>query len=203
MELTRRQTGAPRRGVGLPLLGLALALAFAPEVAGAVEATAGGYTFPATLQVGGDQLQLVGVGLRTKWMVKVYAMAVYQKTARRDAGHIIRADEPKVIWIHMLRTISDEKMRDAIEAGIESNSAAAVRAQIKPLVDQVKAAFSGDVRKGSDIQFRYRPGQGTDVLIAKATKAKLPGKDFMVAMWSIWFGRHPADGDLRDEVLGK
>src|SRR5438045_4049892 len=71
--------------------------------------------YPDELNVAGNQLKLVGVGLRTKWFFKVYTLAAYQATPKKDAAHLIRSNEPKMIWLHMKRTISGDKMRDALD----------------------------------------------------------------------------------------
>jgi len=39
------------------------------------------------------------------------------------------------------------------------------------------------------------------VKIAGESKGTVPGADFMRALWRIWFGRRPADKDLKKAVL--
>lgn len=177
---------------------LLLAALAAPEAqAKSIE----GFDFPETRTVGGETLSLVGVGLRTKWFVSVYVIGVYQKTVKKDAGHLVNSDEPKYLWIHMLRGISGDKMRAAIDDGLEANSSDEIRTRIAPLTDKLKAAFPERIRQDMDIGFAYTPGKGTALSIGKNDKVSLPGKDFMVAMWSIWFGRKPADKALKKGVL--
>ncbi len=164
-------------------------------------ASAGGASFPDTVELGGEKLPIVGVGLRSKWMVKVYAMAVYQKTPTKNAGHLIRGDEPKFIWIKMLRTIDGDKMRDAIDEGLENNTSESTRKSIAAAVDKLKRSFPNEIPKGANIGFWYVPGRGTVLQMGDVDKARMAGKTFMTALWSIWFGKDPADADLKKSVL--
>ena len=176
---------------------LALSLLAAPAVARTVE----GFDFPETTTAGGAGAALVGTGVRVKWMVNVYAMGVYQKTPTKSAGHLVNADEPKVLWLHMLRGISGDKMRDAIDDGLESNTSEATRGALAADIDALKKAFPNEIGKGLDIKFEYAPGRGVTLKIGASEKLTVNKKEFMVAMWSIWFGRSPADKDLKGSVL--
>lgn len=164
--------------------------------------TVEGVDFPETSAASGAPVSLVGVGVRTKWMTNVYAMGVYQATAKKSASHIVNSDEAKLLWLHMLRGISGDKMRDAIDDGLEKNISEAELAKIKPDVERIKAAFPGSIGKGLVIQFAYTPAKGTTLRIGGSDKVTVAGRGFMAAMWSIWFGKSPADKDLRDAVLG-
>ncbi len=181
--------------------GLMLSTGLATDAQAASPKTIAGYTFPATVSHGGETLELVGVGLRTKWFVKVYVIGVYQKSAKRNAGHIINANEPKYLWLHMLRGIGGDKMRDAIDEGLEDNVAAGVRKRIAPQVDKLKRAFPKKIANKLDIGFFYAPGKGTKLTLGKRGKGTFTGQAFMKSLWSIWFGRKPADKDLKRGVL--
>lgn len=165
--------------------------------------TVAGVKFPATVQPAADNVKLIGAGLRTKWMVKVYAMAAYSGSGKRSASAIINANEPKFIWIRMLRTISGDKMKAAIDEGIEDNVDGATRAKISGQVSKLKRAFSGSIPKGADIGFIYTPGKGTIVRFRSVDKVTLKGTAMMKALWSIWFGKEPADDDLKDAIVGR
>ncbi|MBM4342822.1 MAG: chalcone isomerase family protein [Deltaproteobacteria bacterium] len=164
--------------------------------------TVEGVDFAESTSAAGATVNLIGVGIRTKWMTNVYAMGVYSANAKKSSAHIVNADEPKLLWLHMLRGIGGDKMRDAIDDGLEKNTGEADRAKLQADIDRVKAAFPASIGKGLVIQFAYSPAKGTTLKIGGSEKVTVPGKAFMVAMWSIWFGSRPADKDLRDAVLG-
>lgn len=162
--------------------------------------TVEGFDLPDTLQLGGQSLTLVGAGVRNKWFVNVYVMGVYQKTAKANADHLINSDEPKYLWLHMMRGIGGDKMRDAIDDGLEANASEEARAAIAADVGKLKAAFPSSISKGLDIGFWYRPGKGTTLRLGDKDKLTAPGKGLMTALWSIWFGRRPADKGLKKSV---
>ncbi|MSQ81875.1 MAG: hypothetical protein EXR77_03035 [Myxococcales bacterium] len=161
-----------------------------------------GVDFPESTSAAGAAVNLVGVGIRTKWMTNVYAMDVYAANAKKSSAHIVNADEGKLLWLHMLRGISGDKMRDAIDDGLEKNTSEADLLRIKADVERVKAVFPVAIAKGLVIQFAYSPAKGTTLKIGGSDKVTVPSKAFMVAMWAIWFGKSPADKGLRDGVLG-
>ncbi len=160
-----------------------------------------GVEFPEELNIAGHVVKLIGVGIRTKWFFNVYAMGAYQKTPQKNAGHIIRTNEAKFLWLKMLRTISGDKMRDAVDEGVEKNVPEAERTALKPSLDTFKGYFPEKLKKGIDIGFTYLPGQGTLVRIAGADKGTIAGKGFMRALWSLWFGRKPNDKSLKKSIL--
>ena len=184
----------------LPVFLLAAALLCAPS---AQAREAGGFEFPEQAQASGQPVSLVGVGVRTKWMMTIYGMGAYQKTVKQQASWLVQSDEPKMLWLHMARGISAEKMRDAIDNGIEKNTPEAERAAMAPDVERIKAAFPANIAKGLDIQFIYTPGKGTTLRLGSADKVTVAGVPFMKAIWRIWFGHAPADSGLADSVLGK
>ena len=163
---------------------------------------AAGFDFPEQSQAGGQPVSLVGAGVRSKWMVDVYGMGAYQKTVKKSAAWLVESDEPKMLWLHMARGIGAEKMRDAIDDGIEKNTPEAERATLAADLDRLKKGFPANIAKGLDIQFVYLPGKGTTLRIGGADKATVPGLPFMKAIWRIWFGHAPADKDLKKAVLG-
>ncbi|MEY3013574.1 MAG: hypothetical protein RIT45_2309 [Pseudomonadota bacterium] len=55
----------------LPVLMLCVGLVATP-LSDVGAASAGGAQFPDSVELGGEKLPIVGVGLRSKWMVKVY-----------------------------------------------------------------------------------------------------------------------------------
>jgi hypothetical protein len=102
---------------------------------------------------------------------------------------------------HAARGISGDKMRDAIDDGIDKNTGEGARAAFAADVDALKKAFPGEIGKGLDIKFEYAPGRGVSLKLGSSEKLTVAKKEFMVAMWAIWFGRQPADGDLKASVL--
>ena len=157
-----------------------------------------GVEFPETLDVGGQQLKLNGAGVRTKFVVKVYAGGLYLAEASHDADAIVTADAPKRVRMVFLRDVDKKKILETYREGFEKNGAApATLAKL----DRLAPALV-DMRKGAEMFVTYVPGQGTTVAAAGGQPVTIEGKDFADAMFRNWLGPKPADGDLKKALLG-
>jgi hypothetical protein len=176
---------------------VALALGAGSAAAKEIE----GVDYPDTLNVGGHDLKLVGVGLRTKWFFNVYTLGAYSKSGRKSAGALVGGNEPKFIWLRMLRGIAASKMHDAIDEGFEKNVGEDKLPALKERINELKGYMPGKLKKGLDIGFTYIPGEGTIVTIGRTRKGVIAGADFAKGLFAIWFGRKPADKSLKKRVL--
>ena len=178
------------------LIAAAAALALAvPALAREV----GGVEFPDTVDVAGQPLKLNGAGVRTKFIVKVYAGGLYLAQPAHEADAIVAADEPKRVRMVFLRDVDKKKILDTYRKGFEANGAApATLAKLETLAPALV-----DMRKGAEMFVTYVPGQGTTVAAAGGQPVTIEGKDFADAMFRNWLGPKPADGDLKKAFLGK
>jgi len=103
-------------------------------------ASLAGVTLPDTVRVGSTSLVLNGLGLRTKYMVKVYVAGLYltQKSSHADA--ILKADSPKRLAMHFLHNVSKSQMADAFEESFHDNSPEASKA-MKADIDRLLGAL--------------------------------------------------------------
>jgi hypothetical protein len=60
-----------------------------------------------------------------------------------------------------------------------------------------------DLKKGDELTITYLPGKGTRVQSKGGQELSVEGKDFADALFSVWLGKSPVDGDLKDGMLGK
>src|SRR5215831_7712851 len=88
------------------LLTLLLVLATIPLDAG----TLNNLNLPDTAQVGSKPLVLNGMGLRTKYMVKVYVAGLYVPQKSSDPAAILKADLPKRVVMHFVRDVSKSQL---------------------------------------------------------------------------------------------
>ncbi len=167
----------------------------------AKEKEVAGVKYPETVTVEGKELKLNGVGLRTKVVFKVYAAGLYLESPTKDAAQVISSDQIKQVRMTMLRELEKEKITDAISEGVERNSKAQLAA-LKQRLDTFNAAIP-DLKKGDALVITYMPGKGTQVKSKSGQEISIEGKDFADALFSVWFGKKPADGDLKDGMLGK
>lgn len=176
------------------LLSLALALpAAAKDVSGV--------KLPDTVTVEGKQLQLNGAGLRSKFVFKVYVAGLYLETPTKEAQTAITSDQTKRVRMVMLRDLEKEKIVDAMKEGVEKNNKGQMPA-LKERLEKLTAAIP-DLKKGDDVVVTYVPGQGTSLESKSGAAARVEGKDFADALFSVWLGKQPVDEGLRDGMLGR
>ena len=167
--------------------------AFAKEVAGV--------KYPETATVEGKELKLNGAGIRTKLVFKVYTAGLYVENPSKDGAQLINSDEVKRVRMYMLRDLDKKTIGDAMADGFKKNAGAKM-AELQPKLDTFTAALP-DVKKGDEITLTYVPGQGTRVQSKSGQALTVEGKDFADALFSVFVGKNPVDGGLKDGLLGK
>jgi hypothetical protein len=158
--------------------------------------------FPDSIDVGGQTLKLNGVGIRQKMMFKVYVGGLYLAAPTSDAAAVVAADAPKRVRMVFMRDVDKKKILETYKEGFENNSGGPGLAGLVAKLDQLAPALA-DMKEGSEMTVTYVPGQGTTVAAAGGGSVTIEGKDFADALFRNWFGPKPADGDLKEALLGK
>jgi hypothetical protein len=151
------------------------------------------------IEAGGKQLHLMGMGLRKKFVFKVYIASFYLEQPGENAAEIIASDQVKRVEMHMLRDLDRGKIVEAVEEGFEKNSAAQMP-MLRVRLDKFLKSIP-DLKSGETIVVTYVPGRGTHIKAGQGEELDLEGKDFADALFSVWLGQHPVDGDLKGEML--
>lgn len=171
-----------------------------------------GQDFPDTLQLGGANLQLNGVGAKMFVMrYSAYLGALYlpQKAGTPEA--IYAQTGPKRvelrITIPLVKDVSTQEFVKAINKGVERNCSEAEQAAVAERVKQFNAAISdvGRVKKGDVLVIDYLPAQGGTVLTVngKVWGKPIDGQDFYTAFLKVFIGDHSSDARLRAGLLGQ
>ncbi len=160
-----------------------------------------GVTLPDTEQVGGTKLVLNGLGLRTKFMVKVYVAGLYLEQKSSDPSAIIKADAPKRIVMKFVHGASKNQMTDAFNESFNDNSPDAVKT-MKADIDRLLGALE-PVKVGDEMVFTYIPGTGTTFAINGQEKLTIAGPAFGPVLFSVWLGPKPPNADLKKGMLGQ
>jgi chalcone isomerase-like protein len=219
--------------VSAVLVSAALLLCSSTARAESVEEPSTGYKFEAVRNVEGRPYALVGVGVRKKFVVKVYAMALYIDEAEgrhafpalvsRAGGHdhakLTSSDHAQsfVLWgtfgklgvLHFVRSVDAGKIRGAFEEGLEEELSDKAPADIKQGAQAFLALFDKDLKDGQDIVLRTTADGKIDVDVAGVKKSGPQSPRLARAVWSIWLGQKPISADLRRglveriDVLGK
>ena len=168
-----------------------------PLVAG----TLAGVTLPDTAQVGSRSLVLNGLGLRKKFVVKVYVAGLYLEQKSSDPGVILKADAPKRIVMHFVRSVSKDQLVDAFAESFENNSPDAKKT-MKGEIDQFLGALA-PVNDGEQMVLTYVPGTGTTLAINGKEHLTAAAPDFARVLFSVWLGPKPPNPDLKKGLLGQ
>ena len=123
-------------------------------------ASLAGVTLPDSTDVGGKTLVLNGLGLRTKFMVKVYVAGLYLDAEVLGRGAIIKADAPKQVVMHFVRGVSKEQMVEAFDESFQNNAPDALKT-MKADVDRLLGAFE-PLKEGDQMVFTLRAGHRND-----------------------------------------
>jgi hypothetical protein len=163
-----------------------------------------GVQLPETVKVDNVNLVLNGAGVRMKFFFSIYVGALYLPEKTHSAEKVIKSDIPKRIVMHFVysHTISKDKIIDAFKDDFENNSKE-LMPEIKPDVEKFYSFFDKDINKDDEVLITYLPSKGTCVEINKELKGCIKNKDFMTAIFSVWFGEDPPSEGLKDNMLGK
>ena len=164
-------------------------------------ASLAGVTLPDTVQVGGTTLVLNGLGLRKKFVVKVYVAGLYLQQKSSDPDAIIKADAPKRIVMQFVRDVSKSQIADAFNEGFNNNAPDAEKT-MKADIDRLLGALE-PVKEGDQMVFTYVPGTGTVFAINGKEKLTIGAPAFGPVLFSVWLGPKPPTADLKKGMLGQ
>ncbi len=182
-------------------LGMLLALLFGLAAIPLGAGTLNGVTLPDTVQVGAQTLILNGMGLRTKYMVKVYIAGLYLAQKSSDPDAILKADGPRRMVMHFVRDISKGQLIDGFTDSFHDNMPEAEKA-MKAEIDRFFAALDS-VKDGDEVVISYIPSTGTTVSVAGKEKVSIAGPDFGRVIFSVWLGPKPPNAGLKKGILGQ
>lgn len=171
--------------------------AFALEVAG--------IKLDDKVQVANATLQLNGAGVRTKLFFDVYVAALYLGEKKASAAAVLSDTAEKRVVLHLLRDVAAKTLLDAFNAAIVANHTPAEMAALDASVKEFSAIFNtmAEVKKGDVIALDYQPSGGTSVSVNGVAKGSIAGAAFNTALLKIWLGEKPAQGNLKQKLLGQ
>ena len=158
-----------------------------------------GVSLPDTATVGGQTLQLNGLGLREKYFIDVYVGGLYLPSKSSDADQAITSDVPKRVVMHF---IYDDVSRDKLaETFIEGLDKYPQYASARPKMEQC-LSYLTEVTAGDQIVIDYEPAMGTTITIKGQVQPPIEGRDFMELIWSLFIGSKPATEKLKAGMMG-
>jgi hypothetical protein len=185
------------------LAGAFLACAFSQ---GASAAEVAGVKFPDTVKVAGKELQLNGLGVRTKFIVKVYAAGLYLQDKAATVDDVLKSEGPRRMQLVMMRDISSDDFGNAFMSGLNNNVDAKDKSKIVTQISKFGEMFAllEGLKKGDVLDLDWVPGVGTtNYLNGKRIGEITPDLIFYNSVLKIWLGDKPVDSSLKNKLLAK
>jgi hypothetical protein len=184
------------------LLTLALAT---PALAQEVTEPKSGVKFAAK----SGEMSLLGVGLRTKTMlkVKVYAVGFYVADSalagplaafkgKTDSApfykDLVWGDFGKQIVMKFTRGVSTDQIRGAFRETLQGTSK----------LDQFLGYF-GDTKEGQEYVLTWKPGGILATKVVGVDKPEINDKTFAAAVFGIWLGDKPIQDDIKKGLASR
>ena len=184
-----------------PALLLALAL-----TAGTALAAPTGTKFEPTLDVQGSKLQLNGAGTRYRAIFKVYDMGLYTTRKISMPAELLALPGPKRLQFTALRELPGTDLGRLFLKGMGENSTKDQVQRHALASARLIEVFSGRSKMlpGESFAMEFVPGKGTTFYILGKPQGEPVGDDeFFGMVLRIWVGDSPADGLLKDALLGR
>jgi len=164
----------------------------------------GGVDFKSHETVGTRSLKLNGAGLRTRLTFKIYAMGLYLGKPATSTTEILQDRGAKRIRIVMIRDLDGKQFAEALLAGLERNHDATTLATLQPSTDALLAAVmsAGTARSGTELTLDQLANGATRLQINDQPAGEdITDPAFYPALLRIWLGEHPADSELKVDLL--
>jgi len=161
--------------------------------------------YETALDLAGQKLVLNGAGVRYKFVVKVYTAGLYLTHKAGTTAEVLALPGPKRIHISMLRDIDGNELGKLFTKGIEANVSREEFAKSINGVLKLSEIFASrkQLNSGDSFSVDYVPSVGSMVLLnGKPIGEPIKEPEFFSALLRIWLGDKPADGSLKEALLG-
>ena len=161
--------------------------------------------FEPTVQLGGQTLNLNGVGLRKRAIFKVYVGGLYVAQKSSSPAALIGDKGPRRVSLRMLRDVDADSFISSFNDGLKANLSEAELGALKTQIDALTATLKsiGEAKKGDAINFDFTPDAGTRITLNGQPRGNpIAGAEFFSAVLRIWLGDKPVDEALKKGMLG-
>ena len=160
-----------------------------------------GVTLPDTQRVGGMELHLNGIGLRSYsvFQVPIYVAGLYLRHPSSDAGQILHSPDMRLLEIHFVHDVSAEQARKAWREGFERNCSAPCHLAPQD-IERFLAAVPA-MRKGDSFTLLFT-ARGAEVTVNGKPIGNITDPQFAREMLGTFLGPQAASPRLKQELLG-
>ena len=152
-------------------------------------------------------MTLLGVGLRTRTVmkVKVYAIGLYVGDSalagplKGKAGtpelyrQLVNGDFQKRIVMKFVRDVTADQVRDAFRNGLKG----------APAKTDAWINYFSETRSGQEYVIGWTPGVGLETKVAGVDKPVLNDPALAAAVFGIWLGAKPIQDDIKQDLVAR
>jgi hypothetical protein len=192
--------------IGLKSLAAGAVIALAVVLPAGAAVDVSGYKFEDTAKVAGKDLKLNGAGMRTKFVIKVYAAGLYLPEKKTTVAEVLKQNGPRRITLIMARDVSSDDFGKAFMDGLNENVDKAEKSKIVSQIGKFGEMFAmvDGLKKGDVLHIDWVPASGTYIeLNGKKLIENVPDITFYNALMRIWLGDKPVDRSLKPALLGE
>lgn len=176
----------------------------AVAISGAYAAEVSGIKFADSAKVGGKELQLNGLGVRTKVIFKVYAAGLYLTEPAATVEAVMKNEGPRRMQLVMMREVTSDEFGNSFMSGLNNNLEAQEKTRIVTQISKFGEMFAqiDGLKKGDVLDLDWVPGSGTTCYLnGKKIGETTQDVAFHNAVLKIWLGNKPADNSLKPKLL--
>ncbi|MEO6953615.1 MAG: chalcone isomerase family protein [Polyangia bacterium] len=186
-----------------------------------------GFTFDSDKTIAGKSYTLVGVGVRKKFFVKVYAMGLYvdttdgkrafsslaTKAGGSDQAHLTAGGKADsfIIWgqfdklaiLHFVRDVSADKVREAFTEGLADEVSDKAPADVREAATSFLKLIDRDLKNGDDLVLHSDTSGRLEVSIGGQNKGGVQNAKLARAMWNVYLGGKPPTKELKADLTNR
>lgn len=167
--------------------------------------TIAGVNVPDSAQVAGQSLRLNGAGTRLMaGIFKVYVVALYLPEPQHTPEAVFAEGQNKRLVLHLLFNVSTQQLLDATQQLLIENHSALEMKALSALWHTFAHLFKQrtEMNAGDEIVLDFVSNQGCQVSVNGQLVGQVSEQKFMRALLKVWLGEHPAQANLKQQLLG-
>lgn len=172
--------------------------------AAATTTTVEGIVYDREITLAGSTLKLNGAGIRSKFVLKVYAAGLYLPATAKTSTDVYAAKGPKRMKVVFLRDTDASSFGKTMSDVMSDNLPREQFGKCIPGLIKLGEVFANKRKMAANEGYTLDelPGEGTVVTINGQQVAKIAEPEFFTCLMYNYFGDKPADAKLKVALLG-
>lgn len=164
-----------------------------------------GYKFPTTTQVGGQQVELNGTGIRKIAFFNIYAMGLYLPHKTKSATEALQMAGNKHMTLFMMHGVPMPLFIKLMVNGIRQGASPQELNKLNPDIERLEGLFANEppAEVGDKLVIEWVNGTGMTVNFRGQTLGTpFTNPEFFRVVLNVWLGDDPISNNLKRGLLG-